>query len=147
MPARQDSLPLVSFTQEEFGNLPKLWTLHLYKNMLSGTIPSELGAAQSLKEVLLANNTLTGSIPSEIGLLTDMYMMFLSHNPGLTGAIPTEFSSLSKMDAFDTLDTGIDSATLPEFLREAQDSFSFHRYYYDCAIHYPCPGDGDGDKL
>merc|ERR1711933_450617 len=51
----------------------ELRRLHIDDNILTGTIPSELGLLTSLRSISLSNNfDITGTIPSELGLLTEL---------------------------------------------------------------------------
>ena len=46
--------------------------LSLYKNQLTGTIPSAIGSLTNLKYLYLYFNQLSGSIPSELGGLSEL---------------------------------------------------------------------------
>jgi Leucine-rich repeat (LRR) protein len=68
---------------------------------LSGTVPSELGAATSLLTLALNHNELT-FLPTELGLLTALTTLYLQHNNlggigGISGALPTELSALTAL--------------------------------------------------
>ena len=116
-------------------------SLHAYNNHFGGQIPTELGMATSLEEVILANNTIDGTIPSELGQLSSAYMMFLSYNPGLGGSLPKDLELLSSsIQAFDISSTNI-TGDIPSFLQEAQNDTSFARYYFHCNRNFPCPED------
>ena len=62
--------------------------LYLHQNMLSGTIPAELGDLTSLLELYLYDNGLTGDIPVELASLTSLGHLALWDNPGLAGPVP-----------------------------------------------------------
>jgi len=47
-------------------------------NEVTGTIPTEIGALDELKELYLGENELTGTIPSELGLLDEVKKLYLS---------------------------------------------------------------------
>ena len=70
--------------------------LSLYRNQLSGPIPSEIGSLASLVELKLDRNQLSGPIPSEIGSLANLEELLLYSN-NLSGTIPTELGSLSQL--------------------------------------------------
>ena len=74
----------------------------------------------------------SGSIPSELGLLTNAYMMYLSHNEGLTGSMPSELLALSHLEALDIRNTSIAMGNT------TQRGMSFYRYHYECQRLYPC---------
>lgn len=123
----------------EFGQLKKLETLHLSNGYLSGYIPTELGLATNLKEIVLANNTgLTGAIPSELGQLSDLWMLFLAENPGLAGRFPTELYNLTDILAFDITDTNV-TGDVPIWMQQAQNETPFVRYQTECRRWFPCP--------
>ena len=48
-------------------DLPNLSEIHLHRNLLFGTIPSEIAKATALTTLNLSVNTLFDAIPSEIG--------------------------------------------------------------------------------
>mmetsp|Transcript_17002 Transcript_17002/g.39257 ORF Transcript_17002/g.39257 Transcript_17002/m.39257 type:complete len:115 (+) Transcript_17002:1710-2054(+) len=67
--------------------------LVLFSNLLSGTIPSELGNTAKLRVLSLVGNRLTGPMPTELGRLTDLEVLGFSSND-LSGSIPDEVCSL-----------------------------------------------------
>ena len=71
----------------------------LNKNHLTGTIPTEVGNAASLKVLSLSDNQLTGSIPEEIGHMNRLATCWLQNNQ-LTGSVPNSMSSLHSMQDF-----------------------------------------------
>eukprot|EP00957_Ditylum_brightwellii_P086079 6549170-Ditylum_brightwellii.AAC.1 len=73
--------------------------VHLYKNMLTGSLPTELGVLNNIAHIYLDNNQLTGSIPSEWGGLEDLKHFYL-HENSLIGFLPTEFGNLKDLENF-----------------------------------------------
>jgi len=80
------------------GTIPAAWfvssggmgsLLHLEAEYcsLSGTIPTDIGAADSLETMKLGNNLLTGPLPASITSLTDLKTLDVEHNQ-LSGALP-----------------------------------------------------------
>ena len=69
-----------------------------YNNVLSGTIPAELGYLSELREMYLNNNKLVGTIPPTLGHLTKLKVLDLNNND-LTGNIPSELSGMSSIGA------------------------------------------------
>ncbi|CAB9520253.1 Leucine Rich Repeat [Seminavis robusta] len=66
-----------------------LQQLRIHHNHFSGTLASELGLLTNLERLLLQNNSLSGSLPTELAALsTDLLVMDVSGNPGLSGTIP-----------------------------------------------------------
>lgn len=51
----------------EIGLAPNLKELLVHSNQLTGTIPSEIGLLSSLKAIALADNIFSGTLPSGIG--------------------------------------------------------------------------------
>ena len=57
---------------ESANPVPRLASLQLRGNKLSGAIPVELGNASDLARLDLSMNALTGSIPAALGNATDL---------------------------------------------------------------------------
>ena len=84
----------------------------------SGTIPSELGNLESVKDLYLHINQLTGTIPIElmVGKLGRSVEWFeVSHNQ-LTGTIPDALTRLRRVKGFH-VDTNLLTGTIPDSLR------------------------------
>lgn len=78
----------------ELGKAPSLEDLRLDSNLLSGSIPTELGIlVSSFRFLHLSNNFLTGQIPSELAQLGNLTLLSLGDND-LSGEIPGELSTL-----------------------------------------------------
>ncbi|MCZ8023644.1 MAG: hypothetical protein O9294_17905, partial [Cytophagales bacterium] len=87
---------ITSAIPSEYGTLPNLVTINLYRNGLSGQIPPQLFNAPKLQTLNLSYNNLGGAIPIEIGTATNLVNLVLSVNK-LTGSIPTSIGSLNKL--------------------------------------------------
>ncbi|KAF2291548.1 hypothetical protein GH714_025483 [Hevea brasiliensis] len=81
---------------QEIGFLTNLDTLHLAANKLNGSIPSTIGQLGSLTELALYTNSLDGLIPPSMGNLTKMVRLFLYENQ-LSGLIPPEIGKLTNL--------------------------------------------------
>lgn len=77
--------------------LLKLTRLSVFQNMLTGSIPSEIGLSSKLTYLYLDYNLFQGKIPSELGLLSSLTSLHLYDNY-LTGTIPSEIGSLSNLN-------------------------------------------------
>ncbi|KAI3924817.1 hypothetical protein MKW98_031068 [Papaver atlanticum] len=84
----------------EIGLLNNLQYLYMYKNKLSGPIPSEIGNLSDLIELDLSENFINGSVPSNIGNLTMLERMTLYSNQ-LSGVLPQEIGNLGRLKYFD----------------------------------------------
>ncbi len=80
----------------EIGDLTALRVLHLHFNRLSGTIPPEIGNLTRLRDLQLYLNDFSGTIPPVLGDLTELTDLDLSYN-GLTGTIPPELGNLVQL--------------------------------------------------
>ncbi|GLJ53061.1 hypothetical protein SUGI_1130360 [Cryptomeria japonica] len=77
-------------------NITYLRDLDLSFNLLTGRIPSSLRSLGNLQRLLLDNNKLEGSIPSEIGEIKSLGKLSVSHNK-LSGEIPDTIGSLQQL--------------------------------------------------
>ena len=82
----------------EFAGLSGLTHLALDGNALSGPIPPELGDLPALEELRVENNDLSGLLPSELGGLASLRGLGLTDNPRLAGPLPTELTSLGRLE-------------------------------------------------
>ena len=80
----------------DLGNLDGLRDLNLGGNHLTGTIPSQLGNLSNLRYLTLRENQFTGSIPAQLGGLSNLEELWLWNNE-LTGSIPSELGNLSNL--------------------------------------------------
>ena len=88
------SLPL------ELGRLTSLELLDLSYNQLTGGIPPELGQLARLTSLLLRRNQLTGVVPPELADLASIQRLVLSENQ-LTGGIPPDLGGLGRIEMLD----------------------------------------------
>lgn len=85
--------------------------LNLANSQFAGEIPSELFSLPHLEKLHLNANLLSGSIPQEIGRATSLLECFLGHLP-LTTTIPTTIGQLSALQSLE-LDACAISGTIP----------------------------------
>ena len=62
--------------------------------ILSGTIPTQLGALTALINLRFRNNGLSGSLPTQLGALTALQDLVLAKNE-LSGSLPTQLGASS----------------------------------------------------
>ncbi len=84
----------------DFGPLPKLISLDLGKNMLTGPIPDGLGEVVSLRDLHLDQNMLEGPLPEALYQLSNLEVLKLNKND-LTGTISESIGNLSRLRALD----------------------------------------------
>ena len=99
----------------ELGNLSNLTGLYLGENQLTGEIPTELGNLSNLRELYLGENQLTGEIPTELGNLSNLTRLYLDGNSGLSGPLPGSFTSLTSLTHLDLSGTGLCAPTDASF--------------------------------
>ncbi|CAN7029013.1 unnamed protein product [Brassica rapa subsp. trilocularis] len=73
-----------------------LWKLDLGMNLISGTIPYDIGNLISLQKLMLDDNLLTGPLPSSIGKLSRLVVLNLTSNR-LSGEIPSSIGNITRL--------------------------------------------------
>lgn len=100
----------------ELLELDQLQLLILGYNQLTGPIPPELGSMRSLKRVWLDFNELSGQVPPELGDLgTGLEWLDFRQNRELSGPLPHEITSLTRLVRFEWGHTGLCSPPDREF--------------------------------
>ena len=89
-----DSLP------PELGQLTRLRWLDLGYNHLSGPLPPELGQLTNLVALDLSSNCLSGPLPAALGQLTNLEELHLGGND-LSGPLPPELRKLATLEGLD----------------------------------------------
>ncbi|KAH9741544.1 MDIS1-interacting receptor like kinase 2 [Citrus sinensis] len=79
-------------SQLNFTCFPNLVTFRIWGTLLSGRMPSEIGALSKLEKLVLSNNSLT-----EVGNLKNLDSLLLNRN-NLTGPIPSTIGFLNLLD-------------------------------------------------
>ncbi len=89
--------------------------LILYRNNLTGPIPTILAELATLAHLELASNHLTGPIPPELGALTNLFHLGLFNND-LEGPVPPELGSLSNLTRLEIDRNALTGVTPNSFL-------------------------------
>lgn len=98
---------------EEIYDLPKLQVLYLTNNQVTGSLSSKISQWTELKQLYIDQNPdLTGTLPKEIGTLTKLENLNISQT-GISGAIPSELSGCVSMKNFMAYKTGL-SGEVPD---------------------------------
>ena len=97
----------------ELGDLVNLVGLSLSDNNLNGPIPPELGNLVNLKTLLLNWNFLSGSIPPELGDLVNLEHLGLPGN-NLSGSIPPELGNLVNLVGLSLSSNNLSGSIPPE---------------------------------
>ncbi|KAL6317004.1 hypothetical protein AAG906_026713 [Vitis piasezkii] len=81
---------------QEVEALESVVTIDLSHNHLSGSIPESISKCKSLEELFMANNNFSGSIPDTLGEVRGLEILDLSTNQ-LTGSIPSSLQELQAL--------------------------------------------------
>lgn len=98
--------------QPTFNHNGSMIFLDISHNMLSGSIPKEIGAMYYLYVLNLGHNNVSGSIPQELGKMKNLNILDLSNNR-LAGQIPESLTGLSLLTEID-LSNNLLSGQIPE---------------------------------
>ncbi|RZC17724.1 systemin receptor SR160-like [Glycine soja] len=98
--------------QPTFNHNGSMIFLDISHNMLSGSIPKEIGAMYYLYILNLGHNNVSGSIPQELGKMKNLNILDLSNNR-LEGQIPQSLTGLSLLTEID-LSNNLLTGTIPE---------------------------------
>ncbi|XP_048135438.1 receptor-like protein EIX2 [Rhodamnia argentea] len=98
--------------------LKQLYEINLSKNQLSGRLPRCWKALQNLAGIFLENNKLNGQIPKSLCHLQQLDVLSL-HRNGFSGVIPNCLSSLQSMRILDLNDNQF-TGRLPPFGKHSQ---------------------------
>ncbi len=90
--------------------------LILTGNLLTGTLPAELGLASYLTRLDLSGNRLQGAIPAELGNLRSLAVLNLSENQ-LTGTLPPRLRLLRSLRILDLHENAL-NGPLPASLQD-----------------------------
>lgn len=111
-------------------------------NIITGTLPTEIGQLLNLTELLLQHQRITGTIPSEMGGMIGLTELRLDDNL-LVGTLPSTLGDLSNLEII-RLDKNLLNGTLPSELGQLT---SLQVLRLDGPEKDDVPGDGpDGNE-
>ena len=99
--------------RECFNSISTCTKLDLSFNLLTGSVPPELGQLVRLTSLDLTGNQLTGSLPRELGQLTQLQCLSVWEND-LTGAIPATLGNLVLLETLQMGNNALSGAVPPE---------------------------------
>jgi len=100
----------------QVGWMTPLLGLLFMSNALTGSIPSEVMLLSSLQDIMLQDNAFSGTIPNRFGLIGIGARLFL-HSNSFSGSTPSELGLLTNMMGLD-LDANALSGTIPKEIKE-----------------------------
>jgi Leucine-rich repeat (LRR) protein len=78
----------------DFFTFPMLNELFLGGNLITGSIPTQIGMTTTLEVLVINNSYLNGTLPTQLGQLTALQRLDFGTNAPLVGPIPTELGLL-----------------------------------------------------
>ncbi|KAF5198735.1 Leucine-rich repeat receptor protein kinase msp1, partial [Thalictrum thalictroides] len=100
------------FIPKQWASLPLVY-LSLLGNLITGTIPKEIGNIRTLEDLNIQDNRMGGPIPKELGNLVNLGRAMLGGND-FTGVLPDTFGNLKNLTDF-RIDGVSFSGKIPEF--------------------------------
>lgn len=91
---------------EVYANISTFVVLGFESTQAAGTLPNDLHAWNSMRQLDVSDSLLYGTIPEGIGSLSEMRYLYLSQTL-LTGSIPSSIGALSLVKIFELTDTRI----------------------------------------
>jgi Leucine-rich repeat (LRR) protein len=90
-----------------------LRTVELQRNAFSSPLPTEVGEAINLQNLVLASSGLTGNLPTELASIDRLKVLDIGSNHFDGGPIPSELGNLSRLEFLNVANSGLNEA-LPE---------------------------------
>ncbi|WCJ31719.1 Leucine-rich receptor-like protein kinase family protein [Euphorbia peplus] len=130
-------------TQPTFNDNGSMIFLDLSYNLLSGSIPKEIGTMSYLYVLNLGHNNISGPIPQEFGNLEGLNILNLANNK-LEGVIPQVMTRLSMLTEIDMSNNNF-TGTIPDAGQfETFQAASFANNSGLCGIPLPSCGGASG---
>eukprot|EP00937_MAST-01D_sp_MAST-1D-sp2_P002778 g2778.t1 len=80
----------------------RITEIYMLGDVVVGTIPAAIAELDAVVALSLVGTRLHGSLPPQLGKMASLEMLWLDHNPDLSGPIPASFEALSpKLTAFE----------------------------------------------
>jgi Leucine rich repeat len=102
---------VISLDDMVLSGYPSIFSLWVDNNVVTTTIPTQIGNFIALASLSMTNVTAKGPIPTQIGLLTDLQRVWLYDNE-LSGKLPTELGQMQYLEVFDIYDNAL-TGTVP----------------------------------
>jgi hypothetical protein len=119
-------------------NSSHIYNLFLSSNLFTGVIPSELAKLTNLINLRLRNNELRGRIPSELGLLSLVRIMNMDNND-LDGFLPSELGLMTSMGTLDLHENAQLTGAMPSDICEMPQLASLKIDCRSTAQDFTCP--------
>ncbi|KAL6294854.1 hypothetical protein ACE6H2_002996 [Prunus campanulata] len=119
----------------DLGDWKSLVFLDLSRNRLQGQIPEDISHLKYLKYLSLANNNLTGAIPASFVRLQSLEVLKLSSN-SLSGDIPQGLVNLKNITVF-LLDDNKLSGHIPSGMTKARSLSTFNASFNNLSGSFP----------
>jgi hypothetical protein len=84
----------ISVVCSSYRDILHITEIYLLGDSIIGSIPTSIGRLSQLRALSIVSTKITGKLPSSIGDLSNLEMVWLDHNPGMSGPIPASFSKL-----------------------------------------------------
>lgn len=93
------------------GDLKELTIFKISKALgVKGVFPAFLCSLPKLQTLYIENNNLSGSIPENLDNLTELQEFYVDNNPNLEGTIPASIGNLTKLKKFNISGTKVGGA-------------------------------------
>ncbi|KAJ8769635.1 hypothetical protein K2173_005238 [Erythroxylum novogranatense] len=132
-------------TQTMFNDNGSMIFLDLSYNLLSGSIPKQVGSMYYLYILNLGHNNISGNIPEELGNLKGLGILDLSNNR-LEGMIPQSLTDLSLLTEIDMSNNDLTGMIPATGQLETFAATSFANNSGLCGIPLPSCGSGSGSS-
>jgi hypothetical protein len=120
---------LVCSTLRDFAHITELYLL---SPLINGTLSPSITNFKQLQALSIVGTSITGVLPPALGEMTALEMIWLDHNPYLSGPVPSSLLQLPKLSVLELHRSNF-SGVLPPL---------DYRSIYDCTLNgmvFDCP--------